>query len=247
MARLTKPRSDRASSNVTPTNPTAVSKLAEPSRPEWDGTHNRLISLLPRQNRFALLDVYFLLSEKAPLNPSKNLSTWTNIRNSSSMSHPLSYQATEPQSMEEMVCLCQSLDNRQRAEQYRRSLAWPCHSHELMGNTIGTSSHLVSTPLATSMATGTRSGPMDTSAGKTRAKWVTPEVVAERRAKGMCVRCGSKQHFVSQCMLLPARCPQAAAAQTQASAVPEYAASLSRVTTSSELAMKPVYLHSDRA
>ena len=62
---------------------------------------------------------------------------------------------------------------------------------------------------------------MDTSAGKSCAKWVTPEILAERRAKGMCVHCGSKQHFVGQCILLPAYCPQAAAAQMQAAAVPE--------------------------
>ena len=62
---------------------------------------------------------------------------------------------------------------------------------------------------------------MDISAGKTHAKWVTPEILAERRAKGICVCCGSKQHFVGQCMLFLAHCPQAAAAQMQATAVPE--------------------------
>ena len=62
---------------------------------------------------------------------------------------------------------------------------------------------------------------MDSSAGKTHAKWVTPEILGERRAKGMCVHCGSKQHFVGQCMLLPACHPQATAAQMQAAAVPE--------------------------
>ena len=65
------------------------------------------------------------------------------------------------------------------------------------------------------------SGPIDTSAGKSHAKWVTPEILAEHRAKGMCVCCGSKQHFVGQCMLLPAHCPQATATQMQAAAVPE--------------------------
>ena len=61
---------------------------------------------------------------------------------------------------------------------------------------------------------------MDTSAGKSHAKWVTPEILAERRAKGMCVHCASKQHFVGQCMLLPAHRPQATAAQMQAAVVP---------------------------
>ena len=65
------------------------------------------------------------------------------------------------------------------------------------------------------------SGPIDTSAGKSHAKWVTPEILAECRAKGMCVHCGSKQHFVGQCMLLPTHRPQAATTQMQAAAVPK--------------------------
>ena len=132
----------------------------------------------------------------------------------------LSYQANEPQSIEEMVRLCQSLDNRQRAEQNRqKSRTVPAQTP--MGCFTSTSSYVAPTPLAASTATGRHSGPMDTSAGKSRAKWVTPEILAERRAKGICVHCGSKQHFVGQCMLLPAHRPQAAAAQMQAAAVPK--------------------------
>ena len=77
--------------------------------------------------------------------------------------------------------------------------------------------------MAASTTTGTHSSPMDTSAGKSHAKWVTPEILAECRAKGMCVHYGSKQHFVGQCMLLPTHCPQATTAQMQAAAVSENA------------------------
>ena len=140
----------------------------------------------------------------------------------------LSYQATEPTTMDKLVRLCQSLDNRQRAEQHRqRSRTAPL---QRIGNAAGSNPRPASPPVAfghpasppvASTATGTLPGPMDTSAGKLRAKWVTPEVLAERRAKGLCVRCGSRQHFVSQCMLLPARRPQAAPAGAQVLGVPE--------------------------
>ncbi len=135
----------------------------------------------------------------------------------------LSYQATEPKTMDELVRLCQSLDNRQRAEQYRqRTRMAPQQTRTV--NMIGTTPCMVSSrpasPPTASTATGTHPGPMDMSAGKTRAKWVTPEVLAERRAKGLCVRCGSKQHFVSQCMLLPTRRPQVMVAEAQ---IPENA------------------------
>ena len=62
---------------------------------------------------------------------------------------------------------------------------------------------------------------MDTSAGKTHAKWVTSEILAEYRAKEMCVCCGSKQHFIGQCMLLPTHCSQTTATQMQTAAIPE--------------------------
>ena len=133
----------------------------------------------------------------------------------------LSYQATKPATMDELVRLCQSLDNRQRAEQYRQRSRMVLPLARTAG-TAGTPSraapsHPASSP-ATSTATGTHSGPMDTSAGKLRAKWVTPDVLSERRAKGLCVRCGSKQHFVSQCVLLPTRRPQVAVTEAR---VPE--------------------------
>ena len=130
----------------------------------------------------------------------------------------LLYKVTEPTTMDELVRLCQSLDNRQRAEQHRQqSRTAPLQQ---IGDAAG-STPCPASPPVTSTATGTLPGPMDTSAGKLRAKWVTPEVLAERRAKGLCVRCGSRQHFVSQCMLLPARRPQAAPAGAQVLGVPE--------------------------
>ena len=64
---------------------------------------------------------------------------------------------------------------------------------------------------------------MDTSAGNTYVKWVTPEILAECRAKGICVHCRSKQHFVGQCMLLPTHHPQAATAQMQTATISENA------------------------
>ena len=60
---------------------------------------------------------------------------------------------------------------------------------------------------------------MDTSAGKTHIKWMTPEILAECRAKGMYLHCGSKQHFIGECMLLLTHHPQATAAQMQAAAI----------------------------
>ena len=124
----------------------------------------------------------------------------------------LLYQATKLTTMDELVHLCQSLDNCQQAEQHRQQ------SH--LASPPVTFSHPASpaSSPATSTATGTHPGPMDTSAGKLRAKWVTPDVLSEHRAKDLCVWCGSKQHFVSQCMLLPTRRPQIATARAQ---VPE--------------------------
>ena len=90
-----------------------------------------------------------------------------------------------------------------------------------MGHFTSTLSYVAPTPLAASTATGMHSGPIGTSARKTHVKWVTSEILAEHRAKGMCVCCGSKQHFVGQCMLLPTHHPQATAAQMQAAAVPK--------------------------
>lgn len=40
-----------------------------------------------------------------------------------------------------------------------------------------------------------------------RAKWVTQEVLADRRAQGLCLRCGASGHRISNCTTLPARRP----------------------------------------
>ena len=131
----------------------------------------------------------------------------------------LLYQATKLTTMDKLVHLCQSLDNCQQAEQY--------HQHSRMvlplAHTVGTAgtlsqavpSHPASSP-ATSTATGTHPGLMDTSAGKLRAKWVTSDMLSEQRAKGLCGQCRLKQHFVSQCVLLPTRWPQITTAGAQA-------------------------------
>ena len=84
-----------------------------------------------------------------------------------------------------------------------------------------TLSYVAPTPLAASTTTGMHSSLIDMSAGKTHAKWVTSEIVAECRAKGICVHCGSKQHFIGQCMLLPTHCLQATTTQVQAATIPK--------------------------
>ena len=88
-----------------------------------------------------------------------------------------------------------------------------------MGHFTSISSYVALTLLAASTTIGTHSGLIDISAGKTHAKWMTPEILAEYRAQGMYVHCRSKQHFVGQCMLLPAYHPQATTTQLQAATI----------------------------
>lgn len=40
------------------------------------------------------------------------------------------------------------------------------------------------------------------------ARWVPEKELAERRTKGLCIRCGGDRHFVGKCKLLPAKRPQ---------------------------------------
>ena len=129
----------------------------------------------------------------------------------------LSYQATKLTMMDKLVHLCQSLDNHQRAEQlHQRSWVISLNTYR---NTTRPTPHAFpscpATPPAVSTTTGTLPGLMDTSAGKLRAKWVTPDVLSEWRAKGLCVWCGSRQHFTSQCVLLGAHQPQVTLAEAQ--------------------------------
>lgn len=49
--------------------------------------------------------------------------------------------------------------------------------------------------------------PTDGSSGQKRAQWVSKNVLEERRATNKCLRCGSNDHFISNCKLLPARPP----------------------------------------
>ena len=129
----------------------------------------------------------------------------------------LSYQATELTMMDKLVRLCQSLDNRQHSEQLHQ-WSWVT-SLNTYRNTTGPTPHAFpscpATPPAVSTTTGTLPGPMDTSAGKLRAKWVTLDVLSEWRAKGLCVWCGSRQHFTSQCVLLGTHRPQVALVEAQ--------------------------------
>lgn len=134
----------------------------------------------------------------------------------------LSYQFTEPKSLEELVRICQGLDNRQRAEQQRTQsrqqqsgVRTAPLTTRITASVSGGPTTLQtegftgsSNPQTLSTASGTHAGPMDTSTGKTRAKWVSAEVIAARKANGQCIRCGSKSHFIKQCMLLPALRPQ---------------------------------------
>lgn len=51
--------------------PAAMSKIAEKQRPKWDGVHGWLITILPRQNQFTLLDNHFHFPELPPEKPVK--------------------------------------------------------------------------------------------------------------------------------------------------------------------------------
>ncbi|KAH0841257.1 hypothetical protein FOPE_06510 [Fonsecaea pedrosoi] len=42
-----------------------------------------------------------------------------------------------------------------------------------------------------------------------RAQWVSKEILDKRKEAGRCLRCGSGEHFVRQCSLLPAMRPRA--------------------------------------
>jgi hypothetical protein len=48
-----------------------------------------------------------------------------------------------------------------------------------------------------------------------QAKWVSKEVLKDRREKQQCVRCGSDDHFVSQCPLAPTMKPEPPCGQSQ--------------------------------
>lgn len=138
----------------------------------------------------------------------------------------LSYQPVDPPDFAALVRLCQQLDNRFRSEQQRQQLRTPRSFTPLVNTPVSNLS-------APSTATGTHSGPMDTSAGRTRARWATPEVLANRRAKGQCLRCGSGDHIQNACYLRPARPPRTAAATiTTASTVAPAAGT--KVTSLSE-------------
>ena len=43
---------------------------------------------------------------------------------------------------------------------------------------------------------------------KTRATWVSPEVIAARRVKGACLRCGGMNHMIKTCTYAPAARPK---------------------------------------
>lgn len=53
-----------------------------------------------------------------------------------------------------------------------------------------------------------------TSAGR-QAKWVSKDVLKDRREKQQCVRCGSNDHFVGQCPLAPALKPESPRGRSQ--------------------------------
>ena len=74
-------------------------------------------------------------------------------------------------------------------------------------------------------------GNSDTSASGRRARWVTPEVLRQRREQGLCFRCGTNRHRVSQCPYLaprnPKRAPNTRANTTQSAPQPaRYAATV---------------------
>ena len=48
-----------------------------------------------------------------------------------------------------------------------------------------------------------------TQQGKPKAKWVSQQELDRRKEANECLRCGSKDHFIRQCSLGPARRPEA--------------------------------------
>ena len=59
-----------------------------------------------------------------------------------------------------------------------------------------------------------------TATTKRRAKWVSQEVINERRAKGACFRCGMAGHRVGNCSFLPLKRPVQAATTTTTPTTP---------------------------
>jgi hypothetical protein len=52
-----------------------------------------------------------------------------------------------------------------------------------------------------------RSGSQDNQTQR-RAKWVTREVIEQRKSNRLCIRCGASGHMINSCSVLPARRPQ---------------------------------------
>ena len=53
--------------------------------------------------------------------------------------------------------------------------------------------------------------PRNSDNGRTRATWVSRNIIEERRTNGKCLRCGSSDHFIGNCGYLPPQRPQSAA------------------------------------
>lgn len=121
----------------------------------------------------------------------------------------LAYQQTPPETFNEFVQLCITLDNNLRALGVVSTTAPPT-----------TTRAPAAAPTRTT-ATGTQSGPMDLSAGRRRGP-LTEAERNHRRANNLCLYCGKAGHFASVC---PARrTPRNASSADAAPPAPEPAA-----------------------
>jgi hypothetical protein len=64
--------------------------------------------------------------------------------------------------------------------------------------------------------TSANKAPIDGQGEQRRAQWVSKDILEKRRSSNLCLRCGGKGHFISNCKLLPAKPPQPNQSQTKA-------------------------------
>lgn len=106
-----------------------------------------------------------------------------------------------PSDFDEFAQLCIQIDNRIRLLKATTSYAHPAGTSrpQAVHPTPAPASAPVSAP-STSTATGTNPGPMDLSATGTRRRGpLSPETRQYRRDNGLCVYCGEKGHWASNC------------------------------------------------
>jgi hypothetical protein len=113
----------------------------------------------------------------------------------------------EPASYAEYVNLVRrtsdNLDEIKRLKGKQKGWSSTQYSH---GRTRETNDQMDWEPTA-HVASGKPAGWRRNDDDRPRAKWVTQDVLAERRTNGQCLRCGKKDHFIEKCSYGPARPP----------------------------------------